>query len=360
MIGAKTLKIYCNTVNRERKIRDRERIELLEDAKRYFNELGLTSIGSIEDYRKCLYYHRFSFREYMKYNLASLTKEQRNNVISCFEMNSIYRKFVPDSVRKVYADKVLCLQLFDKWVHRRWCLVKETTFEDFVGLLSSTDCIAKPVNGECGRGIFKIKKEDILNHDMLYQQCQKDDVLIEECVYACDEIEQFHPNSLNTIRVVTMSNGKECIIIGAALRIGAGGSIIDNVAQGGLTVPICLKTGILHEYATDARGFTYEKHPDTNVTFMGIQIPNWDKVINMCKDASSIVKGAVFTGWDICVRPSGEIELIEANAMPDIGVIQFAPDFLKKDIIKKSGKELLNINLLKLTSIWSRSYRKTD
>lgn len=61
----------------------------------------------------------------------------------------------------------------------------------------------------------------------------------------------------------------------------------------------------------------------------------------MCKEASKIVKGAVFTGWDVCVLPSCEIELIEANAMPDIGVIQFAPNYLKKRVISNRGEELL-------------------
>ena len=102
----------------------------------------------------------------------------------------------------------------------------------------------------------------------------------------------------------------------------------------------------------------YEMHPDTKVAFKGTIIPNWSKTEDMCKEASKIVKGAVFTGWDICVLPSGDIELIEANAMPDIGVIQFAPNYLKKGVISKLGKELLNINLLGLTSIWSKSYRK--
>lgn len=354
----KDLKNYYHTVSREKRIRDKERKELLEEANRFFEDNELTDRGSLEDYKKALYRHRFSVGEYLKYNLAALTDEQREDVISCYEMNSIYRKFVHDSVRKVFADKAECLRIFQKWVHRKWCLVRETSFDDFVKLISLTDCIAKPMNGECGRGIFKIKKDDNHDYASLYEQCKKNDMLVEECVYACDEIEQFHPASLNTIRVVTMTNGVDSAIVGAALRIGAGGSIIDNVAGGGVSTPICLTNGELQEDALDVNGNRYEKHPDTNVAFKGTQIPNWNKVEEMCKEASKIVKGAVFTGWDICVLPSGEIELIEANAMPDIGVIQFAPRCLKKGIISKFGKELLNINLLGLISIWSRSYRK--
>lgn len=360
MFGLQELKKYYNIVIREKKFRDNERKELVQEAKCFFSGNKTQDIGDFEDYKKALYQQGFSIGEYLKYKLHTLSKEQRKDVISCFEMNSIYRKFVHDSVRKIFADKVLCLQIFGKWVHRKWCLAKETTYDDFVKLVSSTDCIAKPMNGECGRGIFKIKKDEIQDYTSLYEQCVKNNMLVEECVYACDEIEKFHPASLNTIRVVTMSNGKKCIVIGAALRIGAGGNIIDNLAGGGVSVPIYLGTGCLQNNAMDANGNEYEKHPDTNVLFKGTKIPNWNSVEEMCQEASKIVKDAVFTGWDICILPSGEIELIEANAMPDIGVIQFSPWYLKKGIIKQAGKDLLGINLIKLTSILSRSYRKYE
>ena len=360
MFSIRNIKAYYHNVMYEKHIRDNERKTLLEEANCYFNEGVSPKQGNINDYKNALYHHRFSIGEYKKYKLASLTKEQRDDVISCFEMNSIYRKFVHDSVRKVFADKARCLKIFNKWVRREWCLVRETSYEDFVNLVSSTDCIAKPMNGECGRGIFKIKKDDKQDLFSLYEQCVKNDMLVEECVYACDEIEQFHPASLNTIRVVTMSNGTDSVIVGAALRIGAGGSIIDNVAGGGVSVPICMKNGEIQENAMDANGCEYEKHPDTNIVFKGTRIPNWNKVEEMCREASTIVKDAVFTGWDICVLPSGEVELIEANAMPDIGVVQFATSNSKKSIIKKAGMDLLNMNLLKLTSIWSRSYRKLE
>lgn len=360
MFELRKLKKYYSIVISEKKIRDNERKELVQGARVFFNGNKTQNIGDFEDYKKALYHHRFSIGEYLKYKLASLSKEQRNDVISCYEMNSIYRKFVHDSVRRIFANKVRCLQIFGKWVHRKWCLAKETTYDDFVKLVSSTDCIAKPMNGECGKGIFKIKKDEVQDFASLYEQCTKNNMLVEECVYACDEIEKFHPASLNTIRVVTMSNGKDCIVVGAALRIGAGGSIIDNIAGGGVSVPICLSNGCLQDNAMDANGIEYEKHPDTNVTFKGTKIPNWNNVEKMCTEASKIVKDAVFTGWDICVLSSGEIELIEANAMPDIGVIQFSPRYLKKNIIKQAGKELLGINLLKLTSILSRSYRRYD
>ena len=360
MFSLNSLKEYYYVVLREKKIRDNERKRFLEEAKGRFENSAGQTIGSLKDYKKLLYKHRFSYDEYLRYKLYSLSQNERNNIISTCEMNSVYRKFVNDKIRKVFADKPSCLKLFDKWVQRRWCSARNSSFNDFVKLVSSTDCIIKPINGECGKGIIKVKKSDKIDYASLYDYCVNNDMLIEECIHACDEIDQFHPSSLNTIRVVTMSNSKKCVILGAALRMGIGGSVIDNIGGGGIFVPIDTVTGVIKNNAIDSKGNEYEKHPDTNKAIKGTILPYWRKVVEMCKDASKIVQGAVFIGWDICILPSGKVELIEANALPDIIAIQFVPGYEKRNLLKKTSNELLNINLLRLTSVWSRSYRKHD
>jgi len=354
-----SLKQYLLLVHRESKIRKNERKRFLSDAEKKFKELD-SHLGSLKDYKRLLYKHRFSYDEYLRYKLYSLSRRERNAILSTCEMNSIYRKFVHDKVRKVFVDKTTCLVLFNKWVRRKWCLAKETSYEDFVTLVSSKDCIVKPINGECGKGIFKIKKEDNIDYAALYETCKANDMLIEECVYACEEIERFHPSSLNTIRVVTMSNQDKCAIIGAALRMGVGGSIIDNIGGGGVFVPVEVGTGVIRQNAIDSYGNEYEAHPDTSRLFKGTQIPHWSKVVECVTEASKLVDGALFTGWDICILPSGEVELIEANSAPDIIAIQFVPNYEKKFLIRETGIEMTGLNLLRLTSIWSKSYRIRD
>lgn len=314
--------------------------------------------GHLNDYKKALYKHKFTYEEYMyRYKLWSLPKHLREDVISCAEMDTIYYKFVTDEIRKVFADKYHCLNIFSKWIHRRFLRAKDTSYDDFLELVSFTDCIIKPINGECGKGIFKTNKNNIQNIKELYARCVENDMLIEQFIRACDEIESFHPASLNTIRVVTMSNGLKCVFIGAALRMGAEGNVIDNVSAGGLSVPIDMDTGIIQMNGYDAKGVEYERHPTTGKAFKGTQIPYWENVRTMCIEASKIVSGARFIGWDICILPSGEIELIEANAMPDIGVIQFTPGYEKRKVIQMAGKELFHTDLMKLTSIWDFTYR---
>ena len=354
------LKSYSNLVLQELRIRRNERREFLNEAKAHFEKLGASHPGSLGDYTKLLYRHRFNYDEYMRYKLFSLSKSERNDVISSFEMNAIYRKFVHNKVRRIFTDKALCLELFRKWVHRQWLCASNTSCDSFVELVSGCDCIYKPLKGECGEGIFFTKKGDNIDIKALYKKCVDGNYLVEECIQNCKEIADFHPSSLNTIRVTTMQNGNECRFIGAALRMGMGGSSIDNVSAGGISVPIDISSGMIKMNGFDAKGNEYEKHPTTNKTFKGTIIPHWNGLLEMCREASKIVDEAYFTGRDLCILPSGEIELIEANSCPNIRVLQYIPGYSKKYLVKKTGDELLHLNLLKLTSVWSRSYRKYD
>lgn len=354
------LKSYASLVSQEFRIRRNERREFLNEAKTHFEKGGAALPGSLDDYTKLLYKHRFNYDEYMRYKLYGLSKSERNDVISSFEMNAIYRKFVHDNVRRVFTDKAYCLELFNKWVHRQWFCTSNSTFDRFVELISGYDCIFKPLKGECGEGIFFTRKDDNNDVKALYKKFLDSNYLIEECVQNCKEIAEFHPSSLNTIRVTTMQKDNKCRFIGAALRMGMGGSSIDNVSAGGISVPVEINSGVIQMNGFDAKGIEYEKHPTTNKVFKGTAIPNWDKVLEMCREASKIVDEAYFTGWDLCILPSGEIELIEANSCPNIRVLQYTPGYSKKTLLKETGEELLHINLLKLTSVWSRSYRKHD
>ena len=356
MLGIKN---YYQRVRKEIRIRNKERREFWAEALRRVNE-DKKCYGSLKDYHRMLYKHRFTYDEYIRYRLWTLSNKERNDIISCCEMNCIYRKFVDNSVRKITIDKSQTLRTFEKFVHRKWLRVKDASYNAFYQLISSSDCIFKPYGGECGQGIFKTKKNTEIDFISLYDKCVQQDMIVEECVTACEEIESFHPASLNTLRITTMQNDENFIILGASLRMGSGGSVIDNISAGGISVLVDADSGTIVMNGFDAKGNEYEKHPTTNKVFKGSMIPHWDCVIDMLKEATKIVPRAFIIGWDLCILPSGEVELIEANHAPDVRLTQYAPHYGMRGIVKKTSIELLGINLLSLIPVWSRLYRRFD
>lgn len=331
-----------------------ERRRFFKEAKERFSS-EKPNHGSYKDYKNAFWKHRVTYSEYMySYEFWRLTEEQRNEFISTSEMHCIYRKLGEKAVREVFHDKVAFLKAFHTFIHRDWALASELSFEQFKSMVQQHDCIAKPVDGTRGEGIFKIRATSVKDWQGLYEQCVKDNILLEECIQACDEIAAFHPSSLNTIRVVTISNQDKCIVFGALLRMGAHGSVIDNTHAGGVYAPINVETGTIDIEAIDSQNHHYANHPDTGKPIKGFEIPMWNQIVETCKKASKIIPDIHFAGWDLCITKDGQIEIIEGNHAPDFDGGMQAP--LKIGVKKKMQQtviDVMGIDPLRLISVWN-------
>lgn len=347
---------YPYYVYREIMKKKEERRVLWKDAVRQFEE-GTAKHGNLKEYKRALYRQRFMYDEYNLYKLWDLDEKSRDEYISDKEMQCIYRKVVQNNVANCFSDKLEGLEVFAKYVHRRWMNPDAIDFEVFKELVMSTDCIAKPRRGMKGKSVFSIQKGGCENHiKELYQYCSKNRFIVEERLRASEEIEEFHPQSLNTVRVVTISNKNRVEILDAEFRMGVGDHVVDNASCGGVLASIDIVTGALIEDGVDMFGNEYVIHPDSGKAIKGFMIPHWDEIVKVCKEAATVVQGTVFAGWDVCVRQNGEIELIEANAFPGVIGLQTARKQGLKPKLKLVGEKVLDYNPLKLISVWSRSY----
>ena len=189
------------------------------------------------------------------------------------------------------------------------------------------------------------------------RETRDDSVIVAEMSsFQLESIEEFHPQSLNTIRVVTISNKNKVEILDAEFRMGIGENVVDNASCGGILASINVVTGALIENGVDMFGNEYVNHPGTGKAIKGFMIPHWDEIVRVCKEAATVVQGTVFVGWDVCVRQNGEIELIEANAFPGVIGLQTARKQGLKPRLQTKGKEILGYNPLNLISVWSKSY----
>lgn len=341
----------------EYRLKRDEKKRFLKEAKTRF-ESEKPQHGSFKDYKKAFDKHRVTYSEYMySYEYWRLNEEQRDEFISTSEMQCIYRKLGNQEVREIFHDKVEFLIRFHQFVHRKWALSKNLSFEQFQAMIQQFDCIAKPIDGTRGDGIFKISAKEVENWEDLYSKCVRDNVLLEECIQACDEIAAFHPSSLNTIRVVTISSQDKCKVFGALFRMGAHGSVIDNTHAGGVYAPINIETGTIDIEAIDAQNRHYANHPDTDKPIKGFKIPCWEQIIETCKAATQTIPNIHFAGWDLCVTKDGQIEIIEGNHAPDFDGGMQAP--LKIGVKKKLQQtvvDVMGIDPLQYISVW-KSYK---
>ncbi len=129
-----------------------------------------------------------------------------------------------------------------------------------------------------------------------------------------DFLSQFHPSSINTIRIVTIQHDGGIDAICAFARFGINGRGSDNWSSGGVIVGIDVETGKMEEFGLLKPGVGTKclTHPTTAVEFKGKIIPDWDKIVLYVKSLHEIFYDLHSIGWDVCLTDCGPM-IIEGN-----------------------------------------------
>lgn len=300
-----------------------------------WKECSLSKLHVIKD----LVFIFFKLRYYPdNYSPCRLWEKDRN-LWSCY-YGSSYHPFQRSKLRKE-VQKYEYLKLFDdKEVCELLSRGIGVKIPEYYGVVSpdmeyqsvitetlnvQDRLIIKPVNGQGGKGIviayrrgdnFKVKignaEKDIFDFTLT------DRSIMQEVVVQEEKVSKFSSSSVNTIRIVTLyTKSNEAIIISASMRFGVGKAYVDNWSAGGVAVGVNYKTGILMKIAYDKNGRQYLRHPVSNETFEGFQIPKWDAVVQMSKKVQDGCSFFKMLGLDIAITPDGPV-LIEINPNPDL------------------------------------------
>jgi hypothetical protein len=260
----------------------------------------------------CGFKYQAGYVDYNLFAMYDMNKYERSTVITRGINNEIIKKYNNPEYMGTFHDKIKFNKRFNKYLKRKWLEITERNYQEFAKFCKENPVfMAKRTQESCGKGIEVIdsSKENLKKlHQRLYQNQQ---FLVEELVVQCQELSKLHPESVNTIRVVTLKGN----IVVAMLRIGNNHNNVDNFNHEGLCVPIEIEEGIIKYPAIDKQGNLYEKHPLTNKAIVGFKVPNWDKVIKLCEDASLEIPEVGYIGWDVSVI-NDDVCLIEANEFP--------------------------------------------
>lgn len=186
------------------------------------------------------------------------------------------------------------------------------------------DYFVKLIDGECGCGIFTLSLDNgmiSLNgkqasaHELL-QTTNGGKYLIQTKITQHPLMASLHPQSLNSIRLVTIKNintGK-ITVFPSILRIGTGLSFVDNTSQGGIAVGINISTGHLNEYGflKPQFGGRIDRHPDSKIKFAEFQIPYFKEALDQAIHLHSMLPDIHSIGWDIAIGINGPV-FIEGN-----------------------------------------------
>jgi hypothetical protein len=174
--------------------------------------------------------------------------------------------------------------------------------------------VLKLSNGKCGKQVRVMNAVEFDSQDIIsYMQHHGLD-LAEEYIIQHSELNRLSSSAVNTVRVITQLDSNDNVdILGCRLRISVN-SDVDNMAAGNLAAFIDEKTGEVTSFAfySDITKAPVEYHPITKSKIKGFEVPNWDKIINMTKEAALLNTDNRSIGWDVVITEKGP-ELLEGN-----------------------------------------------
>lgn len=212
---------------------------------------------------------------------------------------------------------------FNQFLGRKTIDISETTRDEFSEWVKNVGghIFVKDAYSYRGKGVKKIDVSEI-NVEELYDILVKDKksyYVIEQELIQDKEISDFHPWSVNTVRVVTLydTSCDEVHIMDAGLRLGNNKNTVDNFHFGGIYGQIDIDSGVICGKAFNTNNEKFIFHPLTNKQIVGFKIKNWEALLEYVKEAARLIPDVRYVGWDVVILSHGKFALIEANDNAD-------------------------------------------
>ncbi len=295
------------------------------DWKKFFNFLNYVSKQSNKnkvflfcDAVICIYKYNIGLIDYFYFRFDKLSNEERN-----FYMGTGYKYeydliMNPVSKRHILQNKIEFFNAFKPYIKHGMCriedLVENNIFAQKVLENNSGRIAVKDSLGQCGWNVEIVKLSDFNRNRLINYMESKGFNMVEEFIIQHDHLANLSNAGLNTVRIITQLNdNNEVEYLGPTLRITVNCSV-DNMAMGNIAAPIDLHTGIVISEGVyqdiEKRYETY--HPVTGEAIVGFQVPYWDDVLKLTKDAALFNKNNRSIGWDVAITNEGP-SLLEGN-----------------------------------------------
>lgn len=286
---------------------------------------GISRIGLLFD---CAYsYLRYGcvLNQYIDGAFYAKRSFQRKRILTYRKWCHIINTYNNKDYIHFLQNKVEFNTLFKDFIGRDWLYSKEMTFSQFETFAHRHGImLIKPIADWEGNGIQKMElPKDKTKLKSLFQALTNEQMLLEEVVEQHPSM-VFGNKSVNTIRVYTVYDDatEKAYVFKTTLRAGVGDAIVDNSHSGGQAYEVDIDTG-----AVDSRSWSHNSpglliHPGTDIVMLGVKIPYWEEVLNLCKITAKQLHQVRYIGWDVAIKKDGPI-LIEGNHDPDLDLVEF-------------------------------------
>lgn len=281
----------------------------------------------VRDMLRSFFKHDTMFLDYFYLGFYDKSDEEIATYASTWYMYNFQRQMNDPAYVPYFQDKAKFYQKFKTFVKHSHFLPEGKTADDlkvWLAIQNPSYIMAKNNKGQVGSGIEKFK----VGHDgqnwtvdgkeldvFLAYAKTKHLNLIETFIQQHEFLQNISPSALNTIRVITNLDKRGMVHIeGAILRMSAG-KPIDNYDAGGVSAAIDSKTGVITgavHYKDPRETFYGDVHPISGAQVTGLQIPQWEEILILVKEAALLVPQVRTVGWDVVLTAQGP-SMLEGN-----------------------------------------------
>ncbi len=279
-------------------------------------------------FAECIYYrykYGVSIVDYFLYEFYRCSEREIRTFMTERNRVELFHYADEEAYLHIFGSKKDFYTEFHDYMQKDCFFIDKTTAkENFVSFAGKYESIViKPIDGQRGIGVEVLSISNLEEMDAAWKKCEVGGFLAEKVIEGCDDLQAFHPKSLNTIRVSTaVTKGGTPYVMAATIRTGTGNHSVDNGHSEGVYAAIDVRTGIICTIGFNANGYRFPLHPDSKKTFAGTQIPKWNELCELSRKVAVQIPQMRYIGWDWALNSNYEWVLIEGNEPGGIDVHQ--------------------------------------
>lgn len=289
-------------------------------------ETGKSRIITFFDMLWCFARYNVGYLDYHVFGFATKRgKKIRSTYMTVSDNVSMVRRLNNREYYHVFDDKAVFNEKFDKYIKRRWLDLRKCDGKSLAAFCEGLDTVfAKPIDKCGGEGIRKIKLSEVTDFAKLYSELVSNGQnMVEQAIIQHEKMNELCPDSVNTIRIVTVVTDGKAHFMYALVRMGRGGTCMDNISSGGMYTCVGEGGRLSRPAFCDKTGEYYTAHPETKTVFDGFVIPYFNEAKEMCLEAAMVEPNMRYIGWDVAISPDGPL-LVEGNNLPGYDMCQNA------------------------------------
>lgn len=270
----------------------------------------------------CFFSGGITPNEYVGYEFYNKNSKERKAFVSDRESLRLAYKLNDIDFIDIFMDKFKTYKKFKKFYKRDLISIKDDKdYDEFLSFANKHSCFVKKIaNESCGRGVelivldnksvdFKKMFDEFLNYG---------NVILEEKIEQHETLSKLNCSSVNTVRCFTLNMNGEVQVPYCFFRTGMNNAFVDNGGLGGIFIGIDIDKGCLCTNGFDELNNCYEIHPNSKIMFKGFLLPDFDKMLEICKEMAKEIPEIKWIGWDMAYTTNNEWVVVEGNSLSEV------------------------------------------